>query len=943
MEDYLIDAKYLSAKLFCEPLVYNIELPKRPLTSKQLSRIVSKEMVRLARPFAHREPHMEVTISLPPGEGWSPKRWQQFRERFLHYLSQVTYVTDHCVRRQRRQGEAGARRVNPAQKQDVDLGQYQALAAIHDNTASQHWQEHLCLVDPTLRQVAEINDGFYREAGQWAARMAERDFGRTPDRRMPSGLVLRQKDGRRHIVPAGGIREVGRTYGFKKPRERERKGLSEADKKLDVETGTPAAALRLSKVLRQVSSEEFKSPKEFGSYLSGHRACFGWRKAATKQGEKVYMDFFVDGQPVPRGYTPSTWSRTPENWTKFAIRGQFLGMPVQEQIEELKAQREQSLKTAGFNPQCLKRDASIITRATAELSQLPWKRYFVHELHLREKAERHGKMCLHELATLVRHSLNPKVSGLDSSLFIRPDLGPKQLPIILRGVNRRNLDHLLRDYEPSAVIEHEHGCFSVMILVDAIPARKEWENRLALRRLTFLAAKRYEADPEIVADDGLPLVGFPQLAGSGRSPQLVGPVKKTSCRHATRLLQQAAEGLLVEEDRWWKGKPGWVLDQKRSKYLPGLYIQQLNALSASPIPCYSVKEMNTRAFARMSACGFKDHEIERAFKRVAEIWPELSANLEDLRQEAASCFPGMLRSRVNLPRPLSTTPGRASEQIPSRIEPVAQATGTSRSSDQEQRDAENSFSVAEFIIEKLGAPLQAAENIIGSMVRSKLVQSLEPELVISEGVFKMCTWVEGAVNTLKEWARTKDPVPRVTPEDVAAQIGSGMIEVIETIKRERRAEPLPRHKELSIQPPLGIYLAPPEPSPSASRGETPTPGGLDKNQSAAAVAPPQPEVLFDPDDERSRKDKLRQQRLRMRAAVLAMQGQVAAAEQLLAGEGLPIPSVIALQHTILEPQQNAPERWDELTQWAQTGVGGPPAWLEPGVQAKEQEFLGQSR
>ncbi len=95
----------------------------------------------------------------------------------------------------------------------------------------------------------------------------------------------------------------------------------------------------------------------------------------------------------------------------------------------------------------------------------------------------------------------------------------------------------------------------------------------------------------------------------------------------------------------------------------------------------------------------------------------------------------------------------------------------------------------------------------------------------------------------------------------------------------------------------------------------------------------------DSEEERRCKEKERRQRLQLKAAILAVSGDVAGAEKLLANEGLPLTSIVLFQRVFMAIGKDKDlNRLDELLYWSKHGELAPPVWLEALVESKEQQL-----
>ena len=645
--NYILDVQQKGEKLMFPPWLKNIRLPQptpgKMLTRVELGRALTDEIERnLIGLQTNRKPAVEIIISLPPGVAWSPRQWEAFWERFLYHLGRVTYVTDHCVRRR----GLHQPRVRPPQFIPADFNRFMAVVVGHNNSGSEHLQPLVILFDPILKQVGVINDGFEQVGVQWAARRAEEDLFLQRHPQMPDYLAIVEgkldertsryvpKDGRLRVVDPKLVKKVKYDlYVFHKKREPEPDKIPAKATLGAIMRHTPSPVFQLRTWLEETPPERFPSLMALGRFLESHNACL------LRHPRTAGLQFCVDGSRVKPRSIDAAWS-SPKlfaRWPKLKQRGQIIGRPPAAQQRILVQQNLSRLAAAGFatgkpsQQQC----AAIIQTALAGIDRLPWQEFIIEERRMDGTTQRCGELTAAALKNKIHQLFAQPLPKLNLTLHFRPVLPPGQLLVPLWDLTRANADRLRRNYDVALLTETEPGRYSAMILV-AAPDGEPWEKQRALRRLTYCLAKRYQASPEVVAADGLPLPALPQLATTGQVVGLVGEVHGRPCQHASRWLALLVSGHALRDQQWAQGTAGWVLRQPEVRQLPKdwemnllalrarkVYLENVKAIAGSPVRSVNLEDLNRRVAVRMKGRGYRHIEIAAVFAHMQQLWPRI--------------------------------------------------------------------------------------------------------------------------------------------------------------------------------------------------------------------------------------------------------------------------------------------------------------------------------
>ena len=791
--DYILDLVQQQEKLYFHAWLKNIRLPKPPpgktLTRQELTRALTDEIERnLVGVQANRRPAVEIIISLAPGEAWSPKRWEAFWERFLFHLSRVTYVTDHCVRRKGLHLE----RARPPKYIQADLTQYMAIVPCHDTTASQHIQPALVLWDPALRQVAVINDGFSQVAVQWAARRAEKDLELKPHRKMPDYLAMFEgkrsersplytpKDNRLRVVDPKLIKKVGiDLFIFNKKREGKKDRIPRASMMGSIMRQASPAIEQLRVILKDRSPADFANLAGLDHFLRNHGACL--RRPPKTAG----LLFCVGSSPVKPKTVGSDWSTENlfKRWPGLKRRGRVVGMTPQDQKLLIASQnilRLQSAGLSGSKPSQQQLQA-IIHTAHAGIDSLPWQTYLIEERRSDGTSRRCGEMTQTDLKAKISGMFNGQQPELDMTLHFRPVLPPGVMALPLWDLTKENATRLCQNYDVALLTETQPDRFSAIIIVAPF-AGEEWENKRALRRLTHWLGRRYESKADVVAGDGIPLPGLPQLATTGQVVGIVGNVHDRSCPKASHQLARFGSGYATLDKYWAQGTPGWVLRQPEVRQLTlitnartlnarTIYLNQVKALAKNPLRCGSLQEMNQRIAARMKGQRYENIEIIDVFNVVHGLWPKIVPSPLDCMDAPNSYTVNYSRDKTLFkPTPVRRNP------LPPRS-----------SGDQVTRDTGSTIGTTSTNLPKREDPTPPARAPI------------EPDVVYEKYTIPVLAQVfqwgyETVDAIIKQFMPEKvaSPVPTIlsAEEKERAKISfQEMLAVIDQLKRERRPPP----------------------------------------------------------------------------------------------------------------------------------------------------------
>ena len=838
---YLLDLLQHQQKLYCPPWIQQIRLPKpaagKDLTPPELLRALTKEVDRILEGVqVNRAPVVEITLSLAPGEVWSPRQWQKFWHRFLHHLGRVTYVTDHCVSRTRKpvtdengETQMRMRRSNPPQFFQAHLHRYLAIVPIHDNTDSQHLQAMLMLWDLSFRQVAVINDEYTQIAVQWAARRAEQDFQLSPHPNMPdypalikcqqdekSGLFV-PVDDRLRVVEPQLIKLCGRgKFVFKEKRPPRPNKTQEPSLKSQIMRNETPAVLRMRAILKDRTPEQFSSLAELGRFLLS-------RKAGLLRPKTAGLHFCVGGSLAkPKEVNPD-WSSPLllQRWPKLQKRGRIVGMSPKAQKLTAANQNTSRLQAAGIGGTQPSRQelAYILRTAHQAIEGLPWKSLYVEERRLDGTTQRCGELTTAELEGKITAMFTSNQPILDQTLHFRPPLPPDVAAIPLWGLNRRNAERLQKNYHVALLSEDQPGNFNALLLVQGFPGEL-WQNKRAIRRLTLWLAKRYQATPSIVVDDGIPLPGLPSLAGTGHPPLVIGQARNETCPTLSRRLVMLGTRLARLEAHWEQGQPGRILRNQGRRILPPtceararnawkIYLDNVRVLAKNPLRCATLDETNARIAARMRGLQYKPLEILAVFQSVKALWPELVPGYPDDCLDAPSQFKADYSRDERLFKRIPLTP--ISPPLMSRAEIL----GSQAASPALRTDVE------------LTMRADAASP----------AKTIQPDFVYTRGEIPVLAhWFSAARKAVEDIIARLAPVEQPKPVSQAVEAQEGehtrsthpdMLTAGEELKHRRR-------------PPASVFEPPPLSSPSARAQIPDIKTAADAPQPTRPAANPQP-------------------------------------------------------------------------------------------------------
>jgi len=635
MVKYVLDLLLKKEKLYCDPLLRNLRLSPNELQNKspkELEKIITERIERIIKHIPdNHEPVVEVIISLTPGQAWSPQQWVYFWREFLTRLSKVSYVKNLT-----------ARRSHSPQFHKVDLNRYPAVVGLHDNTASQHLQSMLVLVDPRYRQVTVVNKGFYKIAAQWAARETEKFIGLVPHPNMP---VYEQAE------------EAGRYYI---PRRSEPDDpdlpvgdvVAESDEVdngvVDTAATKQIARIQLEVFKPSVTRSLFNNSQPRAVYLlsqlvkvSPPQSRLGFESlqkplkyfcACLIHTEHMNLKFCVEGKYYNTDCIGKDWKAKNilKVWPEFNTPGFLVGMSPGNQKRRMATLRKARWKRAGISPDNPKPAElkAIVDTAEEIIRQLPWQQFAV-TLHPRnDDPERLGTLGKPELVKKIKKLFLRIDPPLDQTLYFHP-VSSEFLVLPLRGLSKWQVEQLKKQHVVALLTRTIRDNYDALILVK--PTQGEiWEDKRALRRLTCQLAEQFQAEPNIVTDDGIPLPGLPKFDSFENAGCKVAFVEAQNqiCPTATELLAAQAEAAAAEEKLFWQGAAGPILAHKDFEKLSkevnsAIYCEMVKAQAENPLRCGSLEELNERIINRMKSSGYAEECIQVVLDQMKAALPEL--------------------------------------------------------------------------------------------------------------------------------------------------------------------------------------------------------------------------------------------------------------------------------------------------------------------------------